>query len=210
MRKIHKGQEPDSLIKWKRQHPHGLYDQLTELGRQDIREACSTEQFYLCAYCCQAISGTNADTMNEHVEARASAPNRSLDFSNIVASCTTPGQCDAAHGSQALPLTPLMDECETELRFMLSGRVQGLSPRAEQSIRTLNLGEHEQYNKKLVEKRKQLSHSLLLSNGVNPDQGLEDDDLLRDLIADISKPKNGRLDPFAPVVANILRQWITA
>ena len=120
MRKIDKGYEPERLTQWKRQHPQGRYDQLNDLERQDIRIACTKEQFYLCAYCCQTISGTSADTMNEHVEARRLAPSRSLDFSNIVASCTTPQQCDAAHGSQALPLTPLMDECETELKFKIS------------------------------------------------------------------------------------------
>jgi hypothetical protein len=35
-----------------------------------------------------------------------------------------------AHGSQPLPLTPLMPECETELRFKFSGRVEGLTERA--------------------------------------------------------------------------------
>lgn len=210
MRKINKGPEPGSLIQWKHRHPHGSYDQLSERERQDIRTACSEEQFYLCAYCCQDISGTNADTMNEHVEARRLAPNRSLDFNNIVASCTTPLQCDASHGSQVLPLTPLMDECETELKFMLSGRVQGLSQYAEQSIHVLNLGDHERNNKKLIEKRKQLSHHLLFVNGVAPDEGLEDEDLLRILIAELSQPVDGRLEAFSPVVVNILRQWIAA
>lgn len=209
MRKIDKGYEPERLTQWKRQHPQGRYDQLNDLERQDIRIACTEEQFYLCAYCCQTISGTSADTMNEHVEARNLAPSRSLDFSNIVASCTTPQQCDAAHGSQALPLTPLMDECETELQFMLSGRVKGLSRNAEQSIHVLNLGDHERNNKKLIEKRKQLSHHLLFVNGVLPDEGLEDEELLQILIADLSQPINGRLEAFSPVVINILRQRIT-
>lgn len=210
MRKIIKGNEPTPLTVWKRANPNGRYQQLTNHERQAIREACTQEQLYLCAYCCQTISGTAADTMNEHVEAQKIAPNKSLDFNNIVASCTTPYQCDDAHGSQPLPLTPLMVECKTELQFMLSGRVNGLTERAKSAISVLNLGDHERNNKRLIEKRKYLTHSLLLENGVDPDEGLEDEELLLMLIDDLSTPQDGRLAPYAPVVVNVLRQWIAA
>ncbi|MDV6344014.1 hypothetical protein [Nitrosomonas sp. Is37] len=209
MRKINKGREPASLIAWKRTNPVGDYNQLTEIERQDIRDACLQEQFYLCAYCCQKITGENDDCMNEHVEARHLAPNRSLDFGNIVASCTTPNQCDAAHGSQPLSLTPLMAECETELRFKISGRIEGLTDQAKETIRVLNLGDTEVNNKALIEKRKNLSESLLWKNGVDPSEGLDDDELIKAVIDDISQPQNGKLESFAPVVVNILRNWLT-
>jgi len=208
VRKIDKGLEPEELRVWKRKNSNGVYGDLTSLERQAIRAACTTEQFYLCAYCCQAISGTETDTMNEHVEAKHLAPQKSLDFNNIVVSCTTPKQCDAAHKSQALPLTPLMAECETELHFKISGRVEGLTDRAKETIRILNLGDFEKNNKSLIEKRKQLSYSLLFQNGINPDEGLEDEELLRSVIDDINRPKDGKLMPYAPVVTNLLRGWL--
>lgn len=208
MKKINKGAEPVGLKRWKSAHPEGCYSDLSEVERQNIREACAEEQFYLCAYCCQKISGQSTDTINEHVETRKIAPHRSLDFNNIVASCATPNQCDAAHGSCFLPLTPLMDECETELRFKISGRVEGLTKRAKESIRVLNLGDTEKNNKKLIEKRKQLSSVLLLANGVDPDDGLEDDALIRILIDDLGTPINGKLESFSPVVVNILKGWL--
>ncbi len=77
--------------------------------------------------------------MNEHVVTRSIAPNRSLDFSNIVASCTTPRQCDAAHKLQPFALTPFMNECETEFKFKISGRVEGLTDRAIETIKVLKL-----------------------------------------------------------------------
>lgn len=209
MRKIVKGSEPRALADWKRANPTGRYAQLTEVERQAIREACAQEQHFLCAYCCSAITGNNADTMNEHVEAQRIAPQRSLDFSNIVASCTTHKQCDNSHGSQPLPLTPLMDACETELRFKISGRVEGLTERAIESIRVLNLGESEVSNKQLVAKRKQLSEALLWTNGIDPSEGLEDEELLLVVVEDLLSPDaDGRLKAFAPVVANILRGWV--
>jgi len=208
LRKIHKQQEPVSVTAFKRTKPHARYQNLSEVERRDIRLTCTAEQFYLCAYCCQSISGTNEDTMNEHVEAQKLAPNRTLDFNNIVASCRTSKQCDAAHDSQVLPLTPLMDECETELKFKISGRVEGLTQRAIDTIQVLNLGDNEQNNKALIEKRKYLSESLLWSNGIDPNEGLEDDELLQSIINDLLTPQNGKLESFAPVVANILKNWI--
>ena len=208
MRKIDKGQEPDSLSAFKRRHPLARYPDLSDTVRQEIRHTCAAEQFYLCAYCCQRISGANEDTMNEHVEAQDKAPNRTLDFNNLVASCLTPKQCDAAHGAQSLPLTPLMPECETELRFKLSGRVDGLTERARETIRVLNLGDTEQNNKSLIERRKQLVNTLIWATyGDNPMQlALEDDPvLLQMLIDDLNQPRQGKLEPFAPVLVNILR-----
>lgn len=208
MRRIHKQQEPDRLAAFKRNNHQAQYNTLSEVERQDIRQACTVEQFYLCAYCCQSISGTSVDTVNEHVEAQRLAPNRTLDFNNIVASCKTPRQCDAAHAAQVLPLTPLMNECETELLFKISGRVEGLTERAIETIRVLNLGENEEQNKALIEKRKYLAESLLWEQGINPLEGLEDDELLRSVIDDLLRPHDGKLNAFSPVVANILKHWI--
>lgn len=210
MRKITKGNEPASLSAWKRRRANNnkTYNDLGHSERQDIRAQCTEEQFYLCAYCCARISGENHDTMNEHIQARDIFPNLSLDYANIVASCTTSNQCDDSHQNQGLPLTPLMGECETELKFYLSGRVKGLTPRAEETIRVLNLGDTAASNKTLVAKRKQLSLELLYEQGLYPDDPIDDEALLNDVISDLLSPVDGKLKPFAPVVANILRGWI--
>jgi uncharacterized protein (TIGR02646 family) len=207
MRTIKKGSEPPSLSVWKRENPHGQYNQLTENVRPTIRQQALEEQFYLCAYCCQRIEDITA-CHNEHVEAQSLNPQRTLDFTNIVASCNTKNQCGTAHKSQSLPLTPLMTECETELKFKISGRVEGLSDWAITSIKILNLGDNEKNNRSPIEKRKQLSNILLFTNGINPDEELEDEELLKMLIDELSEPQQNQLEPFAPVVINILRSWI--
>lgn len=207
MRTISKEAEPSNLTAWKRINPHGRYNQLTEDIRRIIRQHALEEQFYLCAYCCQRIQNID-DCHNEHVEAQNLNPGRTLDFSNIVASCNTPKQCGDAHKSQHLPLTPLMAECETELRFKISGRVEGLTNRAIDTIQVLNLGDHEKNNRALIEKRKQLSNALLWANGINSDEGLEDEELLRMLINDLSQPQQNQMEPFTPVVINILKSWL--
>ena len=207
MRTIIKGTEPPDLTVWKGRNPHKKYKDLvgTEEGkiiRATIRDYSLKEQFYLCAYCCQRIEDIDA-CHNEHVEAQSQNPRRTLDFSNIVASCNTPEQCGDAHKSKCLPLTPLMKECETELRFKISGRAEGLSDRAVVTIQVLNLN-----SPALIQKRKKLSNDLLFTNIINPDKGLEDEDLLKMLIDDLLQPQLGQMEPFTPVVINILRSWL--
>jgi hypothetical protein len=102
----------------------------------------------------------------------------------------------------------LMPECETELQFKISGRVEGLSDRATTTIQVLNLGDQEKNNRALIEKRKQLAAALLWTNGIDPTEGLEDEQLLKILIDDLADPQNGQLDAFAPVIINILRSWL--
>ncbi|MEQ9549092.1 MAG: TIGR02646 family protein [Coleofasciculus sp. G3-WIS-01] len=208
MRTISKGTEPSNLTDWKQANPHGRYNQLTEDIRRTIRQYALVEQFYLCAYCCQRIQ--DIDTChNEHIEAQKLNPRRTLDFSNIVASCNTSNQCGNSHKSQPLPLTPLMTECETELRFKISGRVEGLSERAIVTIQVLNLGDHEKNNGALIEKRKQLSNALLWKYYGDPNQGLEEDkEVLALLIDELAQPQQGQLEPFAPIVVNILRSLL--
>jgi hypothetical protein len=72
------------------------------------------------------------------------------------------------------------------------------------------LGDHETNNRALIEKRKQLSNTLLWENGINPDDGLEDDEILNILISDLSQPQQDQMEPFTPVVINILRSWLQA
>ncbi|MFA0173316.1 TIGR02646 family protein, partial [Vibrio splendidus] len=101
MRKITKraGYEPQPLTDWKRANPNKRYSQLKDGAvRQAIRSEALEEQYYLCGYCCQALSG-DGDCHNEHVEAQDLNQNRTLDFSNIIASCNTSKQCGDSHKS---------------------------------------------------------------------------------------------------------------
>ncbi|AZF35741.1 hypothetical protein C4J85_0937 [Pseudomonas sp. R4-34-07] len=205
MRKITKGDEPAALTQWKRTHPNGGYTDLSPQERTCIREACIEEQHGLCAYCCHGI--TSGSAHNEHVEARQTAPHRSLDFSNIVASCNRSKQCGKAHAHQVLPLTSLMNECETELKFYLSGRVEGLTPRAVTSIQVLNLGNSRENNRALFGARKSILDALLYDSGMDGDDlEVADFDLLMILREELQQPDaNNRLKPFAPVLVNVIR-----
>lgn len=205
MRKITKGHEPAALRHWKRVHPKGRYRELTHEERNAIRQACIKEQYGLCAHCCDAITLDSAH--NEHVEAQRDAQNRTVDFSNIVASCNRLKQCGDAHAHQALPLTALMDECETELKFYLSGRVEGLSPRARTSIQVLNLGDRREKNRALFNKRRDIINALLFNSRLDgSDLTLENTDLMKILEEELQQSDgNGQLKPFSPILINVIR-----
>ncbi|MDI1276784.1 hypothetical protein [Methylobacter sp.] len=197
MRKIAKGTEPVELTVWKTQNQHGYYKDLTHVERQAINQATRKEQLGLCAYCCKKIDENNS--MNEHVEARQLAPNRQLDFGNIVASCTTRGRCDSAHKSQPLLLTPLMAECETELKFYMSGKVAGLSQQATDSISVLGLD-----SRAIREERKQMLDNLIFPD-IADDMQLLGNDLLADWINDLQQTDDDdKLLPYSPVLVNII------
>ncbi|MGY2289433.1 TIGR02646 family protein [Pseudomonas sp. SDO528_S397] len=206
MRKITKTDEPAALTQWKRNNPRGRYADLTHEVRAPIRQACIEEQHGLCAYCCHAITFDTAH--NEHVDAQDGAQHRTLDYANMVASCNHARQCGKAHGHQILPLTALMEECETELKFYLSGRVEGLSPRAVTSIRVLNLGDCRENNRALFSARKAILDTLLFEYGMEDDLEVTDSDLLTALVEDLKQPDaNNRLKPCSPVLVNVISHF---
>lgn len=205
MRKINKrlGYEPNGLRRWKRNNTNGKYSQLYSSVKQEIRLECAKEQFYLCSYCCRAVSGTSIDCMNEHVVARAIDQSRELDFSNIVTSCIEEHQCDRAHGCQPLPLTPFDSECETDLIFRLNGMVEGLTTDAKETIKVLNLNKGA-----LVEERREIVTALLIDDKSDTNNITYDEELIRSIIFELNKVKQGKLEPFSPVIINVLRHWI--
>jgi uncharacterized protein (TIGR02646 family) len=203
VRKIVKGSEPKTLSHWKRHNPNGKYQDLSKVERQAISNTCLEEQYYLCAYCCQCI--TDKKSHNEHIQPQHVASNQTLNFHNIVASCNKPKQCGEAHGAKIIPLTPLMSECETELEFSLSGHVKGLTARATKTIDLLNLGDS---NKALIYTRKQLVETLIFQWDSPENFELLDDESLEIIMTELNQPEDGQLSAFAPILQNILCQFL--
>lgn len=207
MRQINKSPEPISLTKWKQKHLNLTYRDLNnDVGgiqtRKDIRELCISDQYHLCAYCCNRISMN--DSHNEHIKCQDFFPQNSLSFDNIVASCNTIKQCGNIKKTNNLDLTPLMPECETEIKFYLNGQVKFISDRAEQAIKILGIN-----NKGLINKRKELINALIYTIGEKPNEiKLLETELLQLLIEEINTPDaNNKLEAFAPILVNILKDF---
>lgn len=206
MRQIVKAQgwEPEELTAWKRKKTNQgkRYQDLPPPIRQTINRAAIQEQYGLCGYCCQRINENKSN--NEHVISQQSDKNQTLNFSNIIASCNKRDRCNQVRGSKQLALTPFMPECELELKFYLSGKVEGNTMRAKEAIINLGLD-----NKAIREERRRLVDELLNMEGLLPesdDLRLLGDELLNDLISALGKPDDaGMLLAHSPALINIIR-----
>ncbi|MDT4289075.1 hypothetical protein RO575_05875 [Methylomonas sp. MO1] len=211
MRQIVKveGREPEELAVWKRANPHGRYHELDhssqgKLARQAIRRDAIKEQFGLCGYCCKCINLEHST--NEHVISQQVDQNQTLNFANIIASCDKKNRCNQARGTKELTLTPLMPECEIELKFYPSGKVKGKTERASEVIEVLGLDK-----RAIREERKQLVDALIYNTGSEPDDlELLGVDLLNDLVSILDQPdESGILPPYSPALINIIRGFLS-
>lgn len=201
MRKINKESEPQALLDWKRNHPHGRYKDVANTDISfAIRKACIQEQYGLCAFCCVPIDTISSH--NAHLQSQHHFPQKSLLWDNIVASCNNQDSCGKHQKEQDLPLSPLMEECEKELKFYINGKVKGLTQRAQEAIEILNLN-----NETLRRRRKQCINDFFLSEGYFPPREEPyswDNEIWQAIMNDCRIPdENGRLLPFAPAIANV-------
>jgi hypothetical protein len=100
-----------------------------------------------------------------------------------------------------------MGECEEELCYMASGAIRGETPRAERTITTLNLGRDIRENKRLVERRRVSIMGFMFSQGLNFADVAEDPDFREILLEELTSIKDGRLTPFAPIIASVIRAF---
>jgi uncharacterized protein (TIGR02646 family) len=203
MRKITKAGPPPELTRRQRRNPDSHYNDLTDEERRIVRKACLAEQKGLCAFCCCSIT---VDTgQNAHIFSKTRYPQRSLDWDNLVAGCTSYKHCGTYQKTRDIPLTPLMPECETELQFYTSGSVKACSPRAQTTIEVLNLDDPV-----LRAKRKKALYDLLYSSEFHPVEDIPawDAELVQAFIAVCGKEEDGELPSYGPVLANIIRGFL--
>lgn len=90
------------------------------------------EQKYLCAYCCGRIDKEKSH--NEHIEPRnpkQGTSKRSLDYSNLVASCygfqgeRTCGTQKGNDYDEKQFVSHLNSECEEVFRYLPNGKIEG-------------------------------------------------------------------------------------
>lgn len=203
MRKINKKSEPQDLLDWKKRNSHGYYKDLANTDISfAIRKACVQEQYGLCAFCCVPIDATASSSHNAHLQSQHHFPQKSLFWDNIVASCNNQDSCGKHQKEQDLPLSPLMEECEQELKFYIDGKVIGLTQRAQKAIEILNLN-----NEILRRRRKQCIDDFFILEGYFPpmENPYSWDNEIWQAIIDgcCTLDENGRLLPFAPVLANV-------
>lgn len=141
---IKKNDEPEWLIEYKKRHPTATYDADTfSCYREQLRKELVMEQHNLCAYCCCRISNDKAH--NEHIEPRhpkKGSSTKTLDYSNIVASCNNRDRCGAKKGNDHEAsefISPLNPKCEEVFIYYPDGVMEG----NKYTIDLLNLNSYE-------------------------------------------------------------------
>ena len=127
---IQKGEEPEFLTEFKRKNPAKQYDSKEFKSWIPIlRDVLCNEQKGLCAYCCSKISVDKSH--NEHIEPRnpgTYTSKRSLDYTNIVASCQNKNTCGNKKGNdydEEKFISPLDDHCEDKFSYFANGEIVG-------------------------------------------------------------------------------------
>ena len=144
---IKKENEPQFLIDFKNKYPKKDYDSKEFADyRQPLKLSLIKEQKGLCAYCCGSI--TEEKSHNEHIEPRHPqkyASGKSLDYTNIVASCNNPNTCgnkkDNKYDEKQF-VSPLDENCEKKFTYFANGAIIG----DDYTIGLLNLNAYELKN----------------------------------------------------------------
>jgi uncharacterized protein (TIGR02646 family) len=131
MRPILKGAEPEVFTQWKKGESPDWSPGWDDLDgtptKSAVKEALLKEQGHVCCYCEQRIQKT--DSHIEHLESRHDVPQRSLDYTNLLACCTReepriPKHCGSRKGDRALKVHPLLPDCREYFVFTGSGDVR--------------------------------------------------------------------------------------
>ncbi len=118
-------------------------------SKYDLKTALLKEQNSLCCYCNVEIKNDHNTTI-KHLKPKEGTKNQHLifDYDNLLASCNGNRKepkprvlhCDAEKDIKEIDLTPKMSECETEIIYAENGGISGITERANETVKVLNLG----------------------------------------------------------------------
>ncbi len=207
MRPISKGAEPVDFTQWKKGEFSDWnpgWDDLDGTAiKSTVKEALLREQGYVCCYCEQRVE--KADSHIEHLESRHGFPQRSLDYTNLLACCTreeprVPKHCGSRKGARSLKVHPLLPDCREYFVFTGLGDVRPTDVPARKdmareaiSILGLDIG-------KLVAMRKRALDGFIQAlAGVEPERA-------QALLARIdAQDAQGRNMPFASAILSVVQ-----
>lgn len=151
MRRITKDETPEFWTTFIKRYPRTTYQMLEETQegktvKSQIRAHMVQHQQHLCGYCCKVIE--EAQAHNEHICPQSTYQNQSMEYSNLIASCTTQGG-DSTCGmkkrgnyNSSLFVSPLMADCEQHFRFLENGKIDSITPEGQYTIELLNLNSY--------------------------------------------------------------------
>ena len=211
MKRVIKGTEPASFIRWKAlasEEWSPSYSILRNPEKQELHESLIREQGFVCCYC-----GNKVTLQTSHIEHfRPQKPFDHLDlvYTNLHASCQgeteepKPAHCGHNKGnrfSEDAHVSPLDEDCESHFRYTLIGQIESAKTGtpAENMIDILAL-----------------DISFLNNRRKEKLEGIFDDDFLADfsvkeleaIIQQYRQPQNGQHDAFDHIIARYAEQLL--
>ena len=189
MKRIIKGDAPDFWVSFIKKHPKVVYKDLEHVKggpevRNQLRTHLSQEQGNVCGYCCSILSAPKSH--NEHIKPEDSYQHLTMDYNNIIVSCTQKHHSDNSscgmekdrNYDEVLFVSPLEDDCEKHFIFNPDGSIDSDTERGQYTIDLLRLHE----SKSLKANRRQQYNAVYnfcstevaeLCNGISNDTGEE-------------------------------------
>ena len=219
MKYINKGEEPESLRKWKalaNENWQPTYASLSRQEKADIYNSLLKEQGFICCYCGRRIS-TDGDKPEEkyhieHLKPQKKYPDLALEYTNMLASCQgesdsppKPVHCRNKKGAwydENLMVSPLDIECGDYFKYTGSGEIEATEDSdkqaaAETTICKLGLN---------VDKLKAMRRNAIRSTL----RGIDDltDEEIEQLARGYEKlDKEGKYTPFVAAVVYTLKHY---
>lgn len=202
MKKITKHKRPPKFLRdFQVHYPKRTYEDINGEFRNQIKRYLINEQFGLCCYCMKKIRPENSH--NEHFIPRSKAPELSLDYRNLFASCN--GFKDQRENcghkknnwfDSSLTISPLDSFCEKTFIYGMDGTISSYSPSGQEMIQQLELN-----NPLLIKARKTAIYEYLADEYL-------DEDTAEDYIHDLYYPIGGELEPFCmAIIYQIKKQF---
>lgn len=223
MRRIEKRKPgPPRLVELRRQGKHYANLDDDPSDKAQVRQALLEDQGYLCCYCMRSIHPEKHRVRVEHFHSQSSAPERDLDWDNLLAACSGAPNlrgrakhddadrrvprdnqtCDNRKGDAAITINPL-DKSIEAIRYLKDGRLQHPDPSLQEDLeQRLNLN-----TQFLVEARLSVRDELIarLRKHLGPDKTWTAKGLARYLD---DRRRRDRLPPFFGLIEHDLARWI--
>lgn len=187
-------------------------------SKEQLREELLNEQGFLCCYCNrlfyeggQVKESLQAEppTEIEHIVPRSIRHKRTLDYSNLAASChggrklkPAKQSCNARRGNNFLPVTPHNPDCETRIQFSMDGSAFGKNEDldAQRTIELLNLN-------KFQKERGDFMSGFIYENPQTKEFISKKD--ARKILEDLAeRDTQNAYRPFCSAVINVIKQEI--
>ncbi|MDO5536794.1 MAG: retron system putative HNH endonuclease [Desulfovibrionaceae bacterium] len=148
MNSITKKHCPPWLSDIRKTNPERTYGSLSTVQRKKLRAALIEEQGYVCCFCGDAlgmidgrlgvdqgpVTGLNHNIRIAHLKPQSAAPDLTLDYDNMCASCESGGgkngrgvkgekHCDLRQGDRFLPVEPTQEDCLSYFAFGTDGSI---------------------------------------------------------------------------------------